>query len=227
MTSLRIRSYLAAMGASWLLACAGGLPPEERTDDGLVRVPSRAAGGVYRNPDAEFTRYRRLMLEPLTVEFVREWRKAHPEVDDAEVRRIQTQAVDLFREEFVEELVDDGPYELAETRDSDVLHVVPRLIDLDIPAPDANVSGQRSYASRPVSMQLTGELRDAATGALLVRIIMFEGRERYGSNELRLANRVTNAHEMRVGFGKWARLAREALNVAKVARPKTKLDRAD
>src|SRR5690349_22559077 len=38
--------------------------PEERTDDGLVRVPSRASGGVYRNPSADFTPYKRVILEP-------------------------------------------------------------------------------------------------------------------------------------------------------------------
>lgn len=203
-----------------LLGCAGGLPPEERTDDGLVRVPSRAAGGVYRSPDAEFTRYRRLMIEPLTVEFYRDWRKAHPEVSDAELRRIQNEAVKLFREEFVDELVVEGQYELADTRDADVLHVIPRLIDLDIPAPEPEQSGTRTYAPHPVRFQVNGELRDAASSALLMRVIMFEGQQRYGFNELRLANRVTNAHEMRLGFGKWAQLVREALDVAKVARPK-------
>src|SRR5688572_18370005 len=132
MQSLRIplivARWAAALGVGLLAACVSGPPPEERTDDGLVRVPSRAVGGVYRNPDAEFTRYRRLMIEPLTVEFASKWRDSHPEVDNAEIRRIQTEAIRLFREEFVEVLVDEGPYELSETRDADVLHVVPRVV---------------------------------------------------------------------------------------------------
>jgi hypothetical protein len=234
MPSPRILQTILIWGAAacglMLGACASGPPPEERTDDGLVRVPSRASGGVYRSPDAEFTRYRRLMIEPLTVEFAGEWRKAHPEVTDTEIRRIQAQALALFREEFVEVLVGEGPYELAETRDPDVLHVIPRSVDVNIPAPESDApSGTRSYSPHPVRMQMNGELRDAATGALLLRVIMFEGQERYGFNELRLANRVTNAHEMRVGFRKWAHLVREALDVAKVQRPKDppKPDTAD
>jgi hypothetical protein len=211
----------AAVVAGLLAACASGPPPEERTDDGLVRVPSRAIGGVYRNPEAQFTHYRRLMVEPLIVEFVPKWRDAHPEVSDAELRRIQNEAMGLFREEFIKVLVDEGPYELAETRDTDVLHVVPRVVDLDIPAPDAGGDpGTRHYAPSPVKMQITGELRDAATDTLLLRVIMFEGQQRYAFNELRLANRVTNAHEMRGALGRWARLLREALDVAKVAPPK-------
>jgi hypothetical protein len=201
--------------------CKGQLPPEERTDDGLVRVPSRASGGVYRNLEANFTQYKRVMIEPLTIEFRPEWRRQHPEVDDAELRRIQNEAVKMFREEFIEVLVDEGPYELTEVREPDVMVVVPRVLDLDIPAPDAGVEpGVRSYAPHPVKMQLNGELRDAMNGAVLLRVIMFEGQERYGFGELRLANRVTNAHEFRVGFTKWSRLVREALDIAKVAPPR-------
>ncbi len=216
-------AFLACVPLATLLAagCAGQLPPEERTDDGLVRVPSRAAGGVYRNLDVTFTQYKRVMIEPLTVEFWRDWRKQHPEVEDAEVRRIQTEAARMFREEFIEVLVDEGPYELAETREPDVFVVVPRVLEMDIPAPNAGVEpGIRSYAPHPVKMQLNGEVRDAMTGAVLLRVISFEGQQRYGFNELRLANRATNAHEMRQGFNKWSRLVREAFDVAKTAKPR-------
>jgi hypothetical protein len=39
-------------------------------------------------------------------------------------------------------------------------------------------------------------------------------------NELRLANRVTNAHEIRTSLGKWSRLVREAVDVAKATKPR-------
>ena len=217
----RVENWMTALCALLVLGCAGGPPPEERTDDGLVRVPSRAAGGVYRNPDTEFTHYKRVMLEPLSIEYASEWRKRHKEVSTAELKRLETEARESFREEFIEELIDDGPYELADTRDPDVLHVVPRVVDLDIPAPDAGTQpGTKSYAPHPVRMQITGELRDAATGALVLRVIMFEGQNRYPFDELRLANRATNAHEMRIAFGRWSQLVREALEVAKVRRPR-------
>jgi hypothetical protein len=53
-----------------------------------------------------------------------------------------------------------------------------------------------------------------------MRVIVFEGQDRYAFDELRLANRSTNAHEMRIAFGKWSMMVHEALNVAKVVRPK-------
>lgn len=202
-----------------LAGCGYTRVPEERTDDGLVRVPSRASGGVYRDLDVDFTPYKRLILEPPTVEFVADWRESHEKVSDADVARIRKEAVRLFQDEFRRELGKRGRYEFADAPAPDVLLVVPRIVDLDILAPDfGNPAGERTYTPGPVKMQVTGELRDATTNKLLARIIIFEGQMRYGMDEFRLANRSTNAHEMRLGFGKWATMVREALNVAKATR---------
>jgi hypothetical protein len=221
MDRTRIGLLLSVTSCVLLWGCKASPPPEELTDDGLVRVPSRAIAGVYRNPDADFTGYKRVMIEPLSIEYQRDWRRQHKEVEDADLKRIEAEARESFLEEFIGVLVDEGPYELAETREPDVLHVTPRIVDLDIPAPEvASRPGTRSYAPHPVRMQITGELRDAATDTLLLRVVLFEGEQRYPFDELRLANRTTNAFEMRTGFGRWAQIVREALDVAKVRRPR-------
>lgn len=211
---------ISALALGMSAGCGYVRGPEERTDDGLVRVPSRAAGGVYRLPGAEFSQYKRVILEPPIIEFKSGWRDAHDEVKDSDVARIRKEAVELFRKEFTRELVDRGSYELAETPAADVLLVTPRVVDLDIPAPDAGSEvGTKSYTPGPIKMQVTGELRDGASNALMARVIIFEGQERYGFNELRLANRTTNAHELRLGFAKWSKMVHEALNVAKATKP--------
>jgi hypothetical protein len=211
---------IAALACVLAAGCGHVRKPEERTDDGLVRVPSRASGGVYRAPGVSFTRYKRIILEPATIEFAATWRDNHPEVTDGDVTRIRNEAIKLFREEFTRDLVERGTYEFADSPGPDVLLVTPRVVDLDIAAPDAgNDAGTRSYTPGPVKMQIAGELRDAATGALVARVITFEGQNRYGFNEMRLANRATNAHEMRLGFAKWSKLVHEALHVAKATRP--------
>jgi len=203
-----------------LAACTASPPPKETTADGLERVPSRAEGGVYRDLDADFTRYKRLMIEPLTVEFHEAWRKQHPGVADAELRRIQLEAAKDFREVFTKILVDEGQFELAEVREADVFVVVPRLLDLDIPAPETDLdSGKETFSPRPVSLQMTGELRDGVNGELLLRVIRIEGEPYYMFNGIRRANRVTNAHEIRVSMEKWSRLVREAIDVAKATKP--------
>src|SRR5688500_14062883 len=99
-----------------LTACTAYLPPAESLDDGLVRVPSRSEGGVYRSPDADFTRYKRMMIEPLTVEFQKGWRRQHPDVSAVEVRRIEAETAKAFHEAFTGILIDEGPFELTEVR---------------------------------------------------------------------------------------------------------------
>jgi len=199
-----------------LAGCGHTRGPDERTDDGLVRVPSRAAGGVYRAPGVDFTPYKRIILEPPTIEFVKGWRKKNEAVTDKEIARIQADVVKLFRDEFTNIVVEEGPYEFADAPGDDVLLVVPRIVDFDIPAPEAgNTAGLKQYTPGPVKMQVVGEMRDTGTNALVARVIVFEGQERYGMNDLRLASRASNSHEMRLGFAKWSRMALEALNVAK------------
>lgn len=212
---------ILVLGTILAAGCAADRPPEEITPDGLVRVPSRSAGGVYRAPDASFIQYRRVILEPPSIGFVKKWMDNHPDVSATEIARMRAETVSLFRQEFARELVERGPYEFAEDPAADVLLVVPTIDDLDIVAPESSVEpGTRTYTTGPVTMKVTGELRDAQTGRLVGRVITYQPPERYPFNEFRIANRVTNAHEQRMVFAKWSRLVREALNVAKAERPR-------
>ena len=212
--------FLLACAALLLAGCGYSRIPEEVTDDGLVRVPSRAAGGVYRAPGAEFGQYKRLILEPPTIEFMPNWREQHPEVSDREALRLRDEAVKLFHDEFKREFVDRGNYEFAETPGEDVLLVIPRVVDLDIPAPDAGRDiDVKTYTQGPVKMQVVGELRDASSNQLVGRVIVFEGQSQYSKYGMHQATRASNAHEMRLGFAKWSKIAHEALYVAKASRP--------
>ena len=211
------------IGFALIAGCAADRPPEEITDDGLARVPARSHGGVYRLPDASFVQYRRVILEPPSIGFIKDWRENHPEVSQAEFERIRSEAVKLFQDEFARELVTQGSYTFAEDPAEDVLLIVPSIEDLNIVAPDAgDEPGRETYTRSPLSMTITGDLRDASTNTLVGRVIMFEKGAHSGftQNEMRIANRVTNAHEQRQAYSKWARLVREAIDVAKAERPR-------
>jgi hypothetical protein len=204
-----------------LSACKGSLPPTESTDDGLVRVPSRPEGGVYRKVDIDFMQYKRLMIEPLTVEFIKGWRKQHPDVSDSEVRRIQAETMKSFQEVFTAILVDEGPFELAEVREADVLVVVPRMLRLKIPAPESEFdAGYSSQSPRLVSLEMTGELRDGVNGKVLLRVNMIDSEDRYKVHPISGQNRISNAHEIRDSLERWSRLVREAIDVAKTSKPR-------
>jgi hypothetical protein len=213
------RTIFILVGVCTLVAGCKTLPgPKETSPDGLVRVPSRGAGGVFREANWPFTQYQRLILEPLTVSFVKDWEKNHKEVSAKEIRRIRDEAASIFRDEFERELIKQGNYTFANDPGPDALIVSPTVTDLDIPAPENEDISMRSFAPKSVGMRITGELRDAASGRLVGRVDMFAGGDRYGTSELRPANRGTNAFEMRNAMSEWTRLLREALNVAKTDR---------
>jgi len=195
---------------------SGQLPELETTPEGLVRVPSRRSGGVFRERGWPFAQYKRLIVEPVTVSFIKDWERSHEkEVSEKEIRRIRDEAAKIFRQEFDRELIKRGKYAMADEAAEDVLIVVPTITELDIPAPEADKVDTDSYSPRRVGLRITGDLRDAATSRLVGRVDTFAGGDHYGISELRPANRITNAREIGDGIRQWTRLLREALNVAK------------
>ena len=70
--------FILGLAAALASGCAADPPPDETTADGLVRVPARSVAGVYRAPDATFTQYRRVILEPPSISFVETGRKIIP-----------------------------------------------------------------------------------------------------------------------------------------------------
>jgi len=218
-------NLLFGLGLAAILAsgCAGNRPPDETTADGLVRVPARSVGGVYRAPYATFTQYQRLILEPPSISFVEDWAENHPEVSPKELARLRAETIQLFRDEFTREFVKRGPYKFADEPAPDVLLVSPSIEELDIKTPEAGMEpGNLTYLpGRPVTMKVSGDFRDAVTGKLVGRVITYHLPEQNPNSELRISNRPANAQEQRRVFAEWSLLVHEALNVAKAAKPRT------
>jgi hypothetical protein len=215
--------------AAAMLACvalAQAAPQPEVTEDGLVRVPSNRRVGVYRAPDVTFAHYRRIVIEPIPVAFKRDWNRRNPEVTAADQQRMQSEFSQSFRAELIEELVDRGGYGLAEDPGPDVLRIDASIVDLDYVPPDTtSAAGSKTYVRSAGSMKLVVELRDAASGVLIGRIIDYEkAREqdylRSGdfTRDMQRADPATLAREAAIAFGNAARYTREALNVARTER---------
>jgi len=204
-----------------LAGIASAQPASDVTEDGLVRVPSSRKAGVYRLPDATFAQYRRVMLAPAPVTFHknRDRMKAGA-LKPSDRERISAELTRLFHEELVAELVERGGFEIAESPAPDVLQIAPSILDVDMSAPDAGTSpGTSSFVRTAGSMTLIVELRDAASGVTIGRIIDYEkARE---TTELQLANQVTNSEEARIAFANAARYTRSAVNIAKTERDET------
>ncbi len=211
-----------AMCLALLCSAAGAQVISDVTEDGLVRVPSSRKAGVYRLPDATFAQYRRVMLAPASVAFRKNWDRKNLDrlntgLKPSERQRIADDMALAFHEELVAELVERGGFALAEAPAPDVLLITPAITELDITAPDAgSTPGSRSFVRTAGSMTLTMELRDAASGVTVGRIIDHEqARE---TRELLLVNHITEA---RIAFANAARYTRSALNIARTERDET------
>ena len=211
-----------SLGLVMLAAVASAQPVSDVTEDGLVRVPSSRKAGVYRLPDATFAQYRRVMPLPSTVAFRKNWdRKGLDRLDTglkpSEREKIANDLVEAFHEEMIAELVQRGGFELTDTRGKDVLLIAPAITELEITAPDAgSTPGARTYVRNAGSMTLVVEMRDAASGVTVGRVIDYEpGRE---TRELLLVNHIAEA---RIAFANAARYTRSAINIAKTERDET------
>ena len=216
---LRLPAMLIALGLILVPLLVRAADPPEVTEDGLVRVQSSRKVGVYRAPDVPFTQYRRITLGGITVSFSKSWLRANKSLKEDDRERIRAVLVRAFRDELAAELVNRGGYALTDEAATDVLLVQPAIRDLDITAPEAGLTpGTRSFVHTAGSMTLVIELRDAASGVLVARIIDYEhARE---MDDLQLANQTSNEAEARIAFANAARHTREALNVAKTQRPR-------
>lgn len=180
--------------------------------DGLVKVKPQRFDTAYLLPGADFRPYRRLLAEPVTVAFRKEWlRQVNvgtrlPErVTEADAKEIARRARELFAEEFREAFREAG-FEFAESPAEDVLRVRAGVIDLYLAAPDVDSSAlTRVYTMEPGEATLFVELLDSTSGALLGRAI--DERELRDIGRFRIANRVTNEADLRVLFRRWAEIS--------------------
>lgn len=201
-----------------LAVAASAQDAPEVTEDGLVRVPSSARVGVYRAPDVPFAHYQRVIVgATIPIAFRRGWERSHREVTPEDIENIRADFARAFRSELERELTQRGGLTAATEPAPDVIRVDASVSDLDLAAPvPANAPPGRTFARSAGSMTVTVELRDAASGALIGRIIDYE--KTFEHQEPQPVSRVTNVADFRIGFANAARYTREAINVARTER---------
>jgi uncharacterized protein DUF3313 len=213
------RSTLALLAVPFLIsgfALARGIP--DVTEDGLVRVPSSGRYSiVYRAPDVSFARYRRVMLDRTGVAFKRTWERDNMRMKHEDIEELRQQAAESFRDELMMEIVRRGGFMLTDVAAPDVLRIRPYIVRLDIAAPTAGtIQSMSTYVRSSGSMSLVVELHDAASGAIIARIIHNEPSREFGN--LVRADQIFNSAEARGAFIKGAELTHEAINYAQAER---------
>ena len=217
----------------WLIAIAGVLcvaaappvaakekPPEEW--DGLRKTKIKGLGLAYVRPGADMSIYSKIILDPLQVEFSKNWKPEAPgsnrKLSQQDMDTVKQRLTDLATETFTKEISSDGGYPVVTERGPDVMRISAALLDVYVTAPDVGSPGlTRTYVADTGRMTLIAELRDSETNALFARVV--DAREARNSQTLSLSNRAENAHEAGKIVREWARILRRQLDAVR-ANPK-------
>ena len=208
--------FAAALAALWPMAVLSDEPPKEW--DGLARVKSKQLDHVYKLPEADFSGYKRVRLDPIEVEFDKNWKPNDSErspsrrLSNDDIEKIKQALAEEFRKVFTEELTKNG-YPVVDESGDDVLRVSAAIVNLYITAPEKMSAGRsRTYTTSAGHMTLIAELRDSVTGKLMARAVdSVQGRD---TGNFQISNSVTNMSSARTALSKWARVLREGLDEA-------------
>ena len=194
----------------------------EFTHDGLQRVIDSKTAIVYIKPDADFSRYDRFMLLDCYVAFEKDWQEDYNRdqvslsghVTDKDMERMRSHMAEMFREVLVEELTENGGYELVDAPAVDVLLIRPAIIDLEASAPDTRRARQglrsSTFVDSPGAATLYVELYDSVSGKILARAV--DRKAVRSDNTMQWAYRVNNRQDAKRLLRTWAGWLRERLD---------------
>ena len=187
--------------------------------DGLDRVPSKSAQVVYKRTGTDFSQYGRVAILDCAVAFRKNWQRDQNrmqpyKVEESDMERIKTGLAALFGEVFTEELTRDGGYQMTAEAGPEVMRITPRIVDLDVYAPDTAAPARTDqYSESAGRMTLRLEIYDSVTGDLIVTISDRQEDPRLGWMEWR--TRVSNRQDAERMLRRWASDLRERLDAAR------------
>lgn len=192
--------------------------------DGLVAVQSRNLDEVYVRPDANFQAYRKVIIDPAQVEFRKGWlrsinatRGPSRWLVPEDAANIADSAATSLTDVVVAAFTSRG-YDIVKAPDAGVLHVSAKVTDLVVNAPDvASANPQVLFNVTAGEATLTLELRDAANGALLGRVVD-RGTAHELSPRINRAFGVTNVFWFDALFQQWTANAIREFESAKLVR---------
>lgn len=173
--------------------------------DGLVEVDAKKFDKVYLLPEADFSGYTKIMLDPTEVAFRRNWQRDHnhspSRVSDEQAREILEAARTGF-EQIVREAFEKEGYQVVTQPGADVLRVGAAIANLDVAAPETTSAVRsRTYSREAGSATLVVEVRDSHSGQLLGRTIDEGTAGEFGPY---VRTEVTNRADFEQMFKRWA-----------------------
>lgn len=217
MTGLKLTGLLAAaallVAVSTFTVQSTDAPPV--SFDGLHLHTGAKVAIAYVKPEADFSVYNEFMMLDTYVAFKKNWQRdtkvAGRRVSNKDIERIKTEAAELLRDTFKNELDEKGGYKFVTTAADNVLLLRPALIDLEITAPDINTPGRvTQYVASAGAATLYLEMYDSVSGEILARVVDRRRMQDYGT--ARWATSVSNRAEAQRMFRRWAELLRAGMD---------------
>lgn len=205
-------------------ACAGEPtvqtgPDAEVIDGGLYRVDNARVDLAYVDPDKDFSRFNRVMIDPLVVDHVEiisqtsgstvGTQSSSWELSDKDREDLQR----IFAEAMAANLADKGGYPIVAEPGPDVLRITASLTALEPSAPpddtrSRGVGRTRVYTEGSGATQIKVAFTDSRSGEVLALV-----EDRKTTTDLwGVNNRVTNLADVRRHFNAWGRSIRNWLD---------------
>ena len=207
---------IAIMAATaCLVACETTSSKAPAEWDGLQRREVKGLDNVYVRPNVQFTPYEKVMLDPVQVEFSKDWdpntsRDISRHLDAQDLQNIKQGLAAMVLEDFSKELTAGG-YALVSAPADDTLRVSCAIVNLYINAPDTMSAGRsRTYTTEAGYMTFVMELRDSVRGQLLARVV--DTRSSGDVGHLQWTNSVTNRADADRMISAWAKYLRDGLD---------------
>jgi hypothetical protein len=197
--------------------------PPQTSLEGLELVEKDRRGEIYADPGVDWSIYEKIQLDKATVAFRRNWQRDQNRsqsfrVKASDMEKIKSGLSELFDTIFVEELTSDGGYEIVDDSGDNVMRITPRIVDLDVYAPDTTTSGfSRSFTDSAGRMTLKLEIYDSVTGDLIATASDRREAPRRGHGQWTTS--VSNQADARRMLQPWATGLRERLDKARSSSP--------
>lgn len=124
----------------------------------------------------DWSRFSKIQLEPATVAFRKHWardqrNRSSNRPTKKSIQRIKNGLSEQLNEVFIQELTKNGAYIMTEDSGEDVMRITPKIVDLNINAPDRMRDGiGYALTDSQGNMTLELEIHDSLSGTLLASV---------------------------------------------------------
>jgi hypothetical protein len=196
-------------------------PDAEMSFDGLVKVQNSKFQAVWVKRDADFSRYKKLMVLPAEIAYkspptTNKFADDNFALDERQTRKLR----EILRDVFHDELVEKGGWQIVDAPGPDVLLVKGGLLDLIVHAPPPKQVSARggTWVSSYGEMTLVVQLYDSQTREILARVAERREAEPPGGQNFSKVDTMASS-DMRIFFRRWAKRLREGLEAAREYKP--------